>query len=119
MDVVIWLAIGLAIIFRKRIRQEVKDFLHWRRSLHWDRLIERAKIEIPDFAQVIGSSEVEITESLRDMLFRSKYGPRILYMLARNPHVVVSLNDMDPKAQRAALAAIESAVRIESAIAKS
>lgn len=50
---------------------------------------------IPDFAEVVGKSNLDVSQALVDALKDSEYGPDIAYQLAKNPAEAARLSQMD------------------------
>jgi glucose-6-phosphate isomerase len=51
----------------------------------WADRVAKAKAEMPDFDDMVTSSEVQVTDAVRDAILESEVGPRILYHLAEDP----------------------------------
>jgi hypothetical protein len=51
----------------------------------WGQRVKAAKAEMPDFDDMISSTDVTVSNEVRDAIFESDVGPRILYHLAENP----------------------------------
>jgi len=60
----------------------------------WNKKLEKSKAELPDFEEMVASSDVAVSNEVRDAIFESDVGPRILYHLAENPELAKSLADM-------------------------
>lgn len=60
----------------------------------WADRVKAAKSEIPDFDDMVGSADVTVSNEVRDAIFESEVGPRILYHLAENPEVATKLQGM-------------------------
>lgn len=60
----------------------------------WAKRVESAKAEIPDFEDMVGSADVAVSNEVRDAIFESEVGPRVLYHLAENPDLAEKLNSM-------------------------
>ena len=60
----------------------------------WAKRVETAKAEIPDFEDMVGSADVAVSNEVRDAIFESDVGPRVLYHLAENPDIAEKLNGM-------------------------
>ena len=60
----------------------------------WNKKLEKSKTELPDFEEMVASSDVAVSNEVRDAIFESDVGPRILYHLAENPELAKSLADM-------------------------
>ena len=53
----------------------------------WSDRIQATKAELPDFDAMVASSEVAVSDAVRDAILESEAGPKILYHLAENPEV--------------------------------
>jgi hypothetical protein len=60
----------------------------------WQQRIDATKAELPDYEEMITSSEVVVSDLVRDAIIESDVGPRILYYLAENPEIGVKLSSM-------------------------
>ena len=50
----------------------------------WNKKLEATKTELPDFDDMVASSDVVVSDQVRDAILESDVGPRILYHLAEN-----------------------------------
>jgi len=55
----------------------------------WGQRVKAAKAEMPDFDDMVNSTDVTVSNEVRDAIFESDVGPRILYHLAENPDFAV------------------------------
>ena len=60
----------------------------------WGQRVKAAKSEMPDFEEMVQSADVTVSNEVRDAIFESEVGPRILYHLAENPDFAVKLQGM-------------------------
>jgi hypothetical protein len=60
----------------------------------WTDRVKAAKSEMPDFDDMVGSADVVVSNEVRDAIFESEVGPRILYHLAENPEFAEKLSGM-------------------------
>ena len=60
----------------------------------WTERVKAAKSEMPDFDDMVGSADVVVSNEVRDAIFESEVGPRILYHLAENPEIAEQLQGM-------------------------
>jgi len=60
----------------------------------WAKRVESAKSEMPDFEAMVSSADVSVSNEVRDAIFESEVGPRILYHLAENPEIAEKLQGM-------------------------
>lgn len=51
----------------------------------WDTRLTATKTELPDYAEMVGASEVKVSDQVRDAIMESEVGPKILYHLAKHP----------------------------------
>lgn len=50
----------------------------------WQQRLESVKSELPDYDEMVASSDVVVSDEIRDAILESDVGPRILYELAQN-----------------------------------
>ena len=62
----------------------------------WAQRVNQAKAEMPDFEDMVGSADVVVSNEVRDAIFESDVGPRILYHLAENSELAEKLQKMSP-----------------------
>lgn len=74
----------------------------------WDKRQQQAIAAIPDYADVIGKSEVIVPPYVHQALLESEKGPEIAYFLALHPEEAKRLNAMKPLAAIKRIAALES-----------
>ena len=60
----------------------------------WADRVKSAKAEMPDFEDMVGSADVVVSNEVRDAIFESEVGPRILYHLAENPEIAEKLQSL-------------------------
>jgi chromosome segregation ATPase len=60
----------------------------------WAQRLESAKAEMPDFDAMVASSDVAVSDQIRDAILESEVGPRVLYHLAENPEVAEKWKSM-------------------------
>jgi len=48
----------------------------------WSKKLESAKVDLPDFDEMVASSQVQVRDEVRDAILESDVGPQILYHLA-------------------------------------
>ena len=58
----------------------------------WQKRLDAAKTELPDYEDMVASSDVQVSDAVRDAILESDVGPRILYHLAENPEIAEKLN---------------------------
>lgn len=57
----------------------------------WRKRINETKVDLPDYEEMIESSDVLISDQIKEAIIESDVGPRILYHLAENPDVAEKL----------------------------
>lgn len=60
----------------------------------WADRVNAAKNELPDFDDLVQSSDVRVSDPVRDAIMESEHGPKILYYLAENNEFAKKLGDM-------------------------
>lgn len=73
----------------------------------WDHLQQQAIEAIPDYAEVIGKSEVSIPPYVHQAILESEEGPHIAYFLALHPDEARRIAAMKPLAAIKRIAALE------------
>jgi hypothetical protein len=74
----------------------------------WGQRVKAAKAEMPDFDDMVNSTDVTVSNEVRDAIFESDVGPRILYHLAENPDYAVKLQGMTLTAALRAIGRLEA-----------
>jgi hypothetical protein len=74
----------------------------------WGQRVKAAKAEMPDFDDMVNSTDVTVSNEVRDAIFESDVGPRILYHLAENPDFAVKLQGMTLTAALRAIGRLEA-----------
>lgn len=74
----------------------------------WGQRVKAAKAEMPDFDDMVNSTDVTVSNEVRDAIFESDVGPRILYHLAENPDFAVKLQGMTVTAALRAIGRLEA-----------
>ena len=63
----------------------------------WASKVQQAKAVLPDFDDIVASSDVIIQDDIRDAILESDVGPQILYHLAENEDVAKKIAGLSPK----------------------
>lgn len=63
----------------------------------WTSKVEAAKASLPDFDDIVASSDVVVNDDIRDAILESEVGPQILYHLAENDEVAKKIAGLSPK----------------------
>jgi hypothetical protein len=64
----------------------------------WAQKVQDAKAELPDFDDLVASSDVVVNNAVRDAILESDVGPRILYHLAENNDLAKRIASLSPNA---------------------
>lgn len=60
----------------------------------WADRVAAARASMPDFDDMVNSSDVQVSDPVRDAIMESDVGPQILYHLAENPDLGKKLGEM-------------------------
>jgi hypothetical protein len=60
----------------------------------WQEKLEATKAELPDYEDMVASSNVAVNDTVRDAILESDVGPRILYELASDDEMAEKLSTM-------------------------
>jgi len=63
----------------------------------WANKVQTAKASLPDFDDIVASSDVVIHDDIRDAILESDVGPQILYHLAENDDVAKRITGLSAK----------------------
>jgi hypothetical protein len=63
----------------------------------WTSKVEAAKQALPDFDEIVASSDVVVNDDIRDAILESDVGPQILYHLAENDEIAKRIAGLSPK----------------------
>jgi hypothetical protein len=63
----------------------------------WTSKVEAAKQSLPDFDDIVASSDVVVNDDIRDAILESDVGPQILYHLAENDEIAKKIASLSPK----------------------
>ena len=64
----------------------------------WATKVEQAKAELPDFDDIVASSDVVVSDAVRDAILESDVGPKILYHLAEDAEYARKVASMPVRA---------------------
>lgn len=73
----------------------------------WNKRIAAATVEIPDFEEVLASSDVPVTPPMQQAIMESDIGAKLAYYLANNPEEAEQIAGMSPVGAIRALGRIE------------
>ena len=96
----------------RRSAEERAAAAHYQAVDGWNQRLEKATAELPDFKEVIESSDVPMSDFMRDAIVESDLGPKVAYWLANNPEEAKKIASMSPLATVRAIGRIEE--RLES-----
>lgn len=96
----------------RRIAEERVAAAHYKTVDSWNQKLEKATAELPDFEEVLSSSDVPMSDFMRDAIIDSDLGPKVAYWLANNPDEAKKIASMSPLATVKAIGRIEE--RLES-----
>lgn len=60
----------------------------------WSKNLTEARKDIPDYDEVLNTSEVKVSDQVRDAILESDVGPKILHHLAKNPDLADKIGEM-------------------------
>jgi hypothetical protein len=61
----------------------------------WAKKIEQAKAEMPDFDRIVQSSDVVVSDAVKQAILESDVGPQVLYTLASDEDFAKKITEMD------------------------
>ena len=74
----------------------------------WQQKLESTKAELPDYDELVNSSDVIVGDHIRDAIIESDVGARILYHLAENPEIAAKLSGMSMSSSLRELGRLEA-----------
>lgn len=81
----------------------------------WVKRLNEAKAELPDFEDMVASSDVAVSDAIRDAIFESDVGPKILYHLAENPDEAKKLAEMSQAKALREIGKLEARLEVKKA----
>ena len=60
----------------------------------WTSKLEKAKADLPDFDEMVASSQVQVRDEVRDAILESDVGPQILYQLASDDELAQRISSL-------------------------
>ena len=101
---------------RERKQQEQRtNYERHQVQTTWAKRVSEATAEMPDFEEVIASSEVPMTEPMQSAIMESDIGPKLAYWLANNPDEASKIAGMSPISAIRALGRIEERLQTQPA----
>lgn len=73
----------------------------------WSSKVEKATADMPDFEDVLSSSDVPMTDVMQQAIMESEIGPKLAYYLATKPEEAIKIAQMAPIRAVAALGRLE------------
>lgn len=84
----------------------------------WNKRVTQATAEMPDFEDVLSSSEVPMTKPMHEAIMESDVGPKLAYYLATHPDEAINIAKMTPVSAIRSLGRIEEKLASQKAPAK-
>lgn len=94
-----------------RLQQRAQVQQQEARQTTWIERQAAARETMPDYEEVVGSSDTPLAAHVAETIIESEHGPALAYHFARNPDVLTRLNGMSP------LQAAREVGRIEASLA--
>jgi DNA repair exonuclease SbcCD ATPase subunit len=79
----------------------------------WAKKVETAKASMPDFDEIVASSDVVVNDDIRDAILESDVGPQILYHLAENDEIAKKIAGLSPKAALREIGKLEARFEVK------
>lgn len=79
----------------------------------WAQKVQDAKAELPDFDDLVASSDVVVNNAVRDAILESDVGPRILYHLAENNDLAKKIASLSPNAALREIGKLEARFEVK------
>jgi hypothetical protein len=85
-------------IKQERIRAETEKTKSEQQQMldSWNKRVIETEKEIPDYREIVSDSSVQVSDAVRDAIFESDIGPKLIHHLALNPEVAEKLSSMKP-----------------------
>lgn len=85
----------------KQEKEKAENEARQKIATAWNERVTAAKTEMPDYDEVIASSDVVVSDAVRDAILDSDIGPKLIYHLAENEELAKRIQGMsDSKALR-------------------
>jgi hypothetical protein len=82
----------------RQVAQAREQEAHQKIIQSWAQKVQEAKAELPDFDDLVASSDVVVNNVVRDAILESDVGPKILYHLAENNDLAKKIAGLSPNA---------------------
>jgi hypothetical protein len=79
----------------------------------WAQKVQEAKAELPDFDDLVASSDVVVNNAVRDAILESDVGPKILYHLAENNDLAKRIASLSPNAALREIGRLEAKFEVK------
>ena len=79
----------------------------------WAQKVQEAKADLPDFDDLVASSDVVVNNAVRDAILESDVGPRILYHLAENNDLAKKIASLSPNAALREIGRLEAKFEVK------
>ena len=79
----------------------------------WAQKVQAAKAEMPDFDDMVASSDVVVNNAVRDAILESDVGPKILYHLAENNDLARKIAGLSPNAALREIGKLEARFEVK------
>jgi len=79
----------------------------------WAQKVQEAKAELPDFDDLVASSDVVVNNAVRDAILESDVGPKILYHLAENNDLAKKIASLSPNAALREIGKLEAKFEVK------
>jgi len=79
----------------------------------WATKVQAAKVSLPDFDEIVASSDVVVNDDVRDAILESDVGPQVLYHLAENDELAKKIAGMSPKAALREIGKLEERLSVK------
>lgn len=79
----------------------------------WAQKVQEAKADLPDFDDLVASSDVVVNNAVRDAILESDVGPQILYHLAENNDLAKRIASLSPNAALREIGRLEAKFEVK------
>ena len=79
----------------------------------WAQKVQEAKADLPDFDDLVASSDVVVNNAVRDAILESDVGPQILYHLAENNDLAKRIASLNPNAALREIGRLEAKFEVK------
>jgi hypothetical protein len=104
--------------YDKRQMAERAATAHHKTVESWNRRMAEATAEMPDFEEVLSSSDVPMTDPMKHAIMESEVGPKLAYWLANNQAEALKIAEMSPIGAIRAIGRIEERLTGQNSVKK-